>query len=197
MSVAREDVELLAAIREGHPDAFDRFVERWGPRLLAFGRRMCRHREDGEDVFQETLVRAYQALEDLRDPGALRSWLFRVAANQCRMKRRREPPQRELPLEELKPPGWSEGQPVELADWSRLPSDDARRAEIREWIEEGLSELSPVLRMVVLLRDVEGLDTRETADALAIEESAVKMRLHRGRMALRRHLGEKLGETAA
>lgn len=182
------DARLLEAISEGRPDAFDAFVDRYGRRILAFGLRMCGQREDAEDVFQETLLKAFQSLEKVNDPGAVRTWLFRVASNQCLMKRRREAPKREVPLESYKPDGFDLGEPAEIADWSRLPEDEARRTELHAALEGALQALAPELRIVVLLRDVEGLSTRETAEALSLGASAVKMRLHRARLALREHL---------
>lgn len=182
------DEELLEAISEGRPDAFDAFVQRYGRRILAFGLRMCGQREDAEDVFQETLLKAYQGLANVKDPGAVRTWLFRVASNQCLMKRRREGPRREVSLESYKPAGVDFGEPAEIPDWSHLPDDEAHQAELQAALEGALGTLAPELRMVVLLRDVEGLSTRETAEALRLGNSAVKMRLHRARLALREHL---------
>ncbi len=193
-----DDARLLQAIRSGAPGAFDAFVDRYGRRLMAFGMRMCGQRQDAEDVFQDTLLKAYKSLEDLRDPAALRTWLFRIVANQCRMKRRKEIPSRELPLDDLGPPGWEgngspdgewgEGIPQAVFDWSHLPEAAAERAQMREALETALAELPPDYRMVVLLRDLEGLSTREAADALGLGLSAAKMRLHRGRLALRKRL---------
>lgn len=184
------DEELLDAVNRRDPGAFDAFVDRYGRRLMAFGIRMCRNREDAEDVFQETLLIAFEGLQDLREPKALRTWLFRVAANACRMQRRKEARRGEISLEELKPSGWEDGYVPEIPDWSDLPEDSAERLELREALEEGLSTLPEHYRIVVLLRDVEGLSTKQTADILGLRTPAVKMRLHRARMALRQHLEE-------
>lgn len=191
-----DDAQLLKAVSESRPGAFDAFVDRYGRRLLAFGRRMCRTPQDAEDVFQETLLKAYQGLAAVRDPGAVRTWLYRVVSTQCLMKRRKERPEREIPLESYKPEGLDFGEPVEIPDWSHLPEDYARRVELHAALEEALAELPAELRVVVLLRDVEGLSTREAADALDLGVSAVKMRLHRARLALREHL-ERHYEKAA
>ncbi len=185
------DERLLDAAQRNEPGAFDAFVERYGRRLLAFGVRMCGHREDAEDVFQETLLKAYQGLANLRDPGAVRTWLFRVAANQCLMKRRAENKGagRPLSLDSLKPPGWEDGRLPEIADWSDLPEEGAARAELRQGLEQALFELPADHKVVVILRDVEGLTTEETARALGVRVPTVKMRLHRARLALRERLG--------
>jgi RNA polymerase sigma-70 factor (ECF subfamily) len=185
-----DDAELLAAIERGDPGAFDMFVDRYGRRLMAFGQRMCRHREDAEDVFQETLLTAYKGLGKLRDPGSVRTWLFRVASNACLMKRRKRARTREISLDDFKPAGWDDGYVPEIPDWSKVPEGSAERAELRSALEAGFSELPPDYRIVMLLRDVEGLSTRETAEALGVREPTVKMRLHRARMAMRHLLGE-------
>lgn len=182
-----DDRQLLEAVQNRDPVAFDALVERYGHRLLAFGMRMCGHREDAEDVYQETLIKAFEALADLRDPGAVRTWLFRVAANQCRMNRRKVPPGRDLSLTDQ---GDVDGGdvPAVLADVSSLPVNEALRSELRAALDEALAELPVEHRLVVVLRDLEDLNTQETADALGISKSAVKMRLHRGRHVLRRYL---------
>ena len=182
------DEQLLEAVKRDDPGAFDAFVDRYGRRLMAFGVRMCGHHEDAEDVFQETLLKAFQGLKDLREPKAVRTWLYRVAANACRMKRRKEKPSREISLDDLKPSGWEDAMTPEIPDWSDLPDDATERAKLRDALEEEISQLPPDYRLVLLLRDVEGLSTQETADALQVRVPAVKMRLHRARMVLRSQL---------
>ena len=184
------DAELLDAVRDDPQAAFDAFVERWGRRLFAFGLRMCGQHQDAEDVFQETLLQAYNGLESLRDPGALRTWLFRVVSNQCLMKRRKDPPRREIPLDDFKPPGWRDGTPRDIPDWSELPGAAAERSELRDVLDRAIGRLPKDLRIVLLLRDLEGLSTPETAEVLGLGASAVKMRLHRARLMLRQWLSE-------
>jgi RNA polymerase sigma-70 factor (ECF subfamily) len=184
------DAQLLAAVSSDAPGAFDAFVERYGKRLLAFGLRMCGQREDAEDVFQDTLLKAYQGLSDLRDPGALRTWLYRVASNQCLMKRRQAGARREISLDDFEPDLLASQLSAEVVDWSDLPEAAAARAQLQQTLEKAILELPADFRLVVLLRDVEGLSTRETAAALEIGEPAVKMRLHRARLALRASLAD-------
>ncbi len=183
------DEELLAAIAEERPGAFDAFVERYGRRLLAFGLRMCRHQEDAEDVFQETLFKAYQSLSRLEDPRALGTWLFRIVSRQCLMKRRKEVPGREISIDETPAPGSERDlPPFEIPDAAHLPDDDTLQAELHEALQEAIDRLPSDHRIVVLLRDVEGFSTRETAEILEVGLSAVKMRLHRAHQALREEL---------
>ena len=194
------DAELLAAIERGEEGAFDTFVERYGRRLFAFGVQMCGQHEDAEDVFQETLLRAFRSLESVRDPGAVRTWLYRVVANQCLMMRRRDKPERNLPLdpEDLDrafSPGLGRAGKGDRADIApgllraaELPEDAAVRSELRRELDAALRLLPKNLRIVLLLREVEGLSTKETAEVLDLGESAVKMRLSRARRQLREGL---------
>lgn len=182
------DEAILAAVQAGDPRAFDRFVERFGNRIYAFGIRMCGHREDAEDVFQETLITVFRKIQTLREPGALTTWLYRIVANGCLTRRRKSKfaPVAELSLEDLLPMGGVEDGPV-------LPEGDGPvealyRNELSHALEKAVRDLPPDYRVIWLMRDVEGLSTEETAQALGLGISNVKMRLHRARLALRRDL---------
>jgi RNA polymerase sigma-70 factor (ECF subfamily) len=180
---------VLRDVQQGVAGAFERFVDTFGNRIYAFGMRMCGQREDAEDVFQDTLVTAYRSLTSLREPRALTSWLYRSVANACLMKRRKSKfaPMRELSLEELLPKGGvvDEGPilPNELG-----PESAAYRRELGEALDVAVRDLPPEYRIVWLMRDVEGLSTEETAEALDLGVSNVKMRLHRARLVLRQKL---------
>jgi len=184
------DRALAEALIAGRPEAFEPFVERFGPLILSFGRRMCGQRADAEEVLQETLMKAYLSLKDLRDPGALKTWVYRVAANAClKMRRRgRSEPKREISLEELLPRAGEEGGPPQIADWSDVPLDRLLQGELKTKLEEAILSLPKDYRIVLVLRDQEGLGTRETAEILGISETMAKVRLHRARLALRKAL---------
>ncbi len=191
------DLALLEAVQRGDPGAFDRFVDRWGGRVMAFGRRMCGHQEDAEDVYQETLLKAFQGLDRLREPKALRTWLYRVVATQCLMTRRKLPSKREVSLDAVAEEGWKGVRFEDLPPCCDLPIESAQRSEMRTHLTRALAELTPETRIVFLLRDVEGLTTAETADVLSIGASAVKMRLMRARRQLRDALAGALGVSPA
>jgi RNA polymerase sigma-70 factor (ECF subfamily) len=186
-----EDAELLERIRRDDPGAFEAFVERFGDRIYRFGLRMCGHREDAKDVLQDTLIQAYKSLGTLEHPQALRSWLYRVASNACLMMRRKGKfePDRELSLEELAP-GRDEGLPVEIPDPATLPDEAAEKAEWQRRVHEAIGDLPPAYRIVLIMRDIEQLSTREVGEALGLDESAVKMRLHRARLRVKQRLEE-------
>jgi RNA polymerase sigma-70 factor (ECF subfamily) len=181
------DAELLEAIRKDAPGAFEAFVDRYGGRILAFGMRVCGEREDARDVLQDTLFQAYRRLRQLEHPEALRSWLYRVAANACLMRRRRGgyATDREVSLDDLRP---ESVRPTEIPDPSALPDAVAARRELQERLAGAVSDLPASLRIVLVMRDMEQLSTAEVAEALGIGEPAVKMRLHRARLKVRERL---------
>jgi len=191
MTDAGTDTILLEKIRNGDPDAFDRFVDRYGDRIYGFGMHVCGEREDARDIAQDTLLQAFRSLKELKDAGALRTWLYRVASNACLMKRRKSKfaPARELSLEELMPAG-PDAASIEIPDTSAMPDQAAERAETQRVVREAIRELPANYRIVLILRDIEQLSTRETAEALGIAETAVKMRLHRARLRVRNRLAE-------
>jgi RNA polymerase sigma-70 factor (ECF subfamily) len=195
----REDEAVLEAVRAGEATAFNRFVDRFGSRIYSFGIRMCGQREDAEDVFQETLLAVFKKIQTLREPGALTTWLYRVVANSCWSRRRKSKfaPDKELSLEELLPMGGViEDGPV-LPEQAG-PMESVYRQELVEALEKAVRDLSPEYRVVWLMRDVEGLSTEETAEALNLGISNVKMRLHRARLMLRQQLaGFHPEETAS
>jgi RNA polymerase sigma-70 factor (ECF subfamily) len=185
-----DDRTLAESLIAGRPEAFEPFVERFGPLIRSFGRRMCGHRDDGDEVLQETLMKAYLSLKELRDPGALRTWVYRVAANAClKMRRRgRSEPKREISLDEVLPGPGGDGAPPQVADWSGLPLDHLLRGELKARLEREILALPKDYRITLLLRDQESLSTRDTAEILGISETLVKVRLHRARLALRKAL---------
>ena len=180
----------------GEAGAFDRFVEYFRPKLFQYSWLMCGHREDAEEVAQETLLKVFENGEQLREPDKIRSWVFRIAKNACFMKRRKSvfAPARELSLDEFLPAKHQDGNRVrlEIADWSSLPDGKAIRSEMRELLEKAIRELPDAYRSVILLRDMEELSTQETAQILDVSDDVVKTRLHRARLAIRQKLDEHL-----
>src|SRR5208283_4988188 len=142
------------------------FVSGFHARLSQYSFLMCGHREDAEEVAQETLLKVFESIDQLRDPNRLKSWVFRIAKNECLMKRRRSifAPSAELSLDALKPRKLGDSEPVkiEIADWSALPEDILLDAELQDAVARAIQQLPETYRSVVLLRDVEELSTEET-----------------------------------
>lgn len=189
---------LAEALIAGKPEAFEPFVERFGPLIMNFGRRMCGQRDDAEEVLQETLLQAYLSLKDLREPAALRTWVYRVASNAClRMRRRgKHDPDREIPLSEVLPQAMADGSPPRIGDWSEIPLDSLLRGELKEHLDQAILDLPQDFRIVLILRDQEGFSTRETAEILGISEPLAKVRLHRARLAMRKTLAGYLEQSS-
>lgn len=187
-----DDVDLARDLLSGKEEAFDRFLERFRTKIFQYSYLMCGQREDAEEVSQETLLKVFEKLDQLKEPENIRAWVFRIAKNACLMKRRKSvfAPERELSLEELIPAGDGEGveRKLQLADWSALPETQALNSELRDVLERAIGELPEIYRSVILLRDVEELTTEEAAQVLEVGTDVVKTRLHRARLAVRKKL---------
>jgi RNA polymerase sigma-70 factor (ECF subfamily) len=188
---ATGDTELAQGLMEGAPGAFERFVGTYWPKLFRYSFTMCGQREDAEEIAQETLLKVFENLQQLREPQHLKPWLFRIAKNACLMKRRKSvfAPASELSLDELRPTKDGDRK-LEIADWSALPDDLASNAELHRALDYAVRGLPELYRAVFLLRDVEGLTVEQAAHVLDISPDAVKQRLHRARLALRKTLDE-------
>ena len=187
-----DEVELARDLLAGKADAFDRFVEVFRSKIFQYALMMCGHREDAEEVAQDTLFKVFENFDQLREPERVRAWVFRIARNACYMKRRKSvfAPAQELSLDDLLPHSEQDGghRKLEIADWSALPDDQVLRAELHDVIQQAIQGLPEIYRAVILLRDVEELNTDETAQVLDISPESVKTRLHRARLAVRQKL---------
>lgn len=192
------ETRLARRLMEGDASAFDPFVDHFQAKLFQYSFLMCGHREDAEEVAQETLLKAFHSFQQLREPEHVKAWIFRIAKNFCHMKRRRSvyAPERELSLDELMPARAGEGQ-IEIADWSQLPDASVLQTEMRETLRDAIAGLPEMYRAVLLLRDVEGLSGAETAAVLDVSVDVVKQRLHRARLAVRQKLDSYLRRAEA
>jgi RNA polymerase sigma-70 factor (ECF subfamily) len=191
-----DQARLVDDLRRGDPGAFSALVDQYGGRHYNFAARMCRNDEDAKDVLQDTLLAAARSVAGFRAEGALSTWLFRIAVNACRKMHRRGKfePYRHLSLDEFLP---SESEAaVSLSARQETPETVLARTDLRGALEDGIALLPRAYRAVLILRDLEGLSTQETAEALGLTPVAVKVRLHRARLFLRQRLvTERPGET--
>jgi len=189
-----EDLQVARDLLARKPEAFDTFVNTYHLKLFQYSYLMCGQREDAEEISQETLLQVFKSLDQLRDPAHLKRWVFRIAKNECLMKRRKSifAPRRELSLSEFMPARMAHEEKIEIADWAHLPEDELLRSELKTTLRQAISELPEIYRSVLLLRDVEGLRSDETAEVLEISVDTVKQRLHRARLALRAKLDDYL-----
>jgi RNA polymerase sigma-70 factor (ECF subfamily) len=180
---APPDLELIDALRRGEAGATERFLDIYMPRVFSFGMLVCGHREDAEDIAQESLLSALKAVPELRAPESFHVWLFRIVKRACYRQRglhRNQGPA--VSLEDLPDAG------AELEGGAAWPDAMLLREETRRRVQEALATLPAEDRLIVLLRDFEELSTPEVAKIMDLGESAVKMRLHRARLKLRRVL---------
>ena len=180
----------------GDAEAFDRFVEHFRAKIFHYSWLMCGHREDAEEVAQDTLLKVFENFGQLREPERVRPWVFRIARNACLMKRRKSvfAPSQELSLDDFLPAMDREGghAKLQIADWSGLPDRQILQSEMKQVLDQAIGALPENYKSVILLRDVEELSTLETAQLLDLTEDVVKTRLHRARLAVRQKLDEYL-----
>jgi RNA polymerase sigma-70 factor (ECF subfamily) len=195
------DAELVRRAKSGDLAAFEELVNRYERRIWTLAKRMVQHREDAEDVTQETFLTALEHLDELRDEERFGAWLVQIATRHAFrvLERRKRFPTQSLDELTEETDGDEEGtipHPEFIADWRENPEELLMRAETRQLIEQALNELPEKYRAVFLLRDVEGLSVKETAQALGISEANVKVRLLRARLQLREKLTRYFGDEA-
>jgi RNA polymerase sigma-70 factor, ECF subfamily len=195
------ETALARALLAGEPGAFDQFVAHFQSKVFNYTYLMCGHREDAEEVAQETLLKVFEKIDKLREPEHVRAWVFQIARNECYMKRRKSvfAPSEELSLDQFLPSRTpdGDGRKIEIADWSSLPEDTVLNAELAGELRSAIASLPENYKSVLLLRDVEGLSGEETAQVLEISVDAVKTRLHRARLAVRQQLDSYLRVSEA
>ena len=181
-----KDFELIRAINSGRFDRFPDLVKRYEQKLYNFSLRMCRDGADAEDTVQETFLNVFRYLKDFRYETKFKNWLYRVAARTCIKKRRKSKfaPERELSLDEFYPQDEAEG-PNQVPNWALMPLDKLLNDELLDKINQAIFSLPEKYRLVIVLRDIEGFSTAETAQILNLSAANVKVRLHRARLFLR------------
>jgi RNA polymerase sigma-70 factor (ECF subfamily) len=183
----------LEALIAGDRAEFARLVDEYSSPIYRLGMRMLGNPQDAEDVLQNTFINALTHIQNFEGRSSLATWLYRIAANEALMLIRKKKP--EVNLDDVQ--GGDEAEdlkPSQFVDWSALPEDELLAGEGKKALDEAIRTLPESLRIVFLLRDVEGLSIRETADALNLTETNVKTRLLRARMALRESLSAYYGE---
>jgi len=185
----------LDALRRGDREAFAQMVETYSPQVFRLASHMLHDPQEAEDVLQETFLNAFRAIGRFEGRSSLGTWLYRIAANQALMRLRRRAPAA-VSIDEPIDNGETEPILRELFDWCCLPEEEFMTAEAQDQLETAIGGLSPALKAVFVLRDLEGLSTLETAEALEISEAAVKTRLLRARLQLRESLSAYFTERA-
>ena len=191
------DAALVERLRSGDPQAFEVLVREYGGRMLATARRFVGTDEEARDVLQEACLAAFRAIDTFRDAARLSTWLHRIVINAALMRLRRRRRRREESIESLLPRFDEGGRWAESAShWNTSSDVLLERRETRAMVRNAIDRLPVNYRSVLFLRDIEELDTGETASLLGVTPNTVKIRLHRARQALRTLLQQEfLRET--
>jgi RNA polymerase sigma-70 factor (ECF subfamily) len=192
----RADIEqAILLLKRGDAGAMEKAVALLQQSVFSFSMRVCGQRQDAEDTMQEVLVKSLPYLAKFDSSKALAVWLYKVAKNRCLMSRRRSKfaPKVELSLEELMP---------DRDDFERLdgrisvsPEGAAIRGEEGQRLREAIRSLPPHYRIVLVLRDMEGLTDEEVAEITGLRQGTIRVRLHRARLFVRKELAKLNGST--
>jgi RNA polymerase sigma-70 factor (ECF subfamily) len=191
-----DDLALIHRAQSGDFGAFERLVGRLQGRVYAVAYRILGQTQDAEDVVQQTFLGLIEHIDTFRGESAVATWVLRIATNfALKVLRKR----RGLPMVSLDDGDESFASvphPEFIAAWREPPDVLAERTEMRELLDRAIAELDDKYRVVFVLRDIEGLSTEETAEALGLSISNVKVRLLRARLQLRERLTRELGDEA-
>jgi RNA polymerase sigma-70 factor (ECF subfamily) len=183
----------IEALRNGDRAEFARLVDAYSAPIYRLGLRMLGNEQDAEDVLQNTFLNALTHLSSFEGRSSILTWLYRIAVNESLMTMRRGKP--EINIDDVEPSDDTDDlSQTQFVDWGSLPEDMLLSAEGKQALDHAIQTLPENLRMVFLLRDIQELSIKETADALGLTESNVKIRLLRARLSLREQLSVYYGE---
>lgn len=191
MSELLQQTFSIEALRSGDRDEFARLVDAYSGPVYRLGLRMLGREQDAEDVLQNTFVKILQHIKGFEERSSLSTWIYRIAANEALMMLRKMRP--EVNLDEQNVNDDEDFMPVQFVDWGALPEEILESGEAKDYLESAIKDLPEPLRVVFILRDIEGLSIKETSEALNLTETNVKTRLLRARLNLREKLSVYYG----
>jgi RNA polymerase sigma-70 factor, ECF subfamily len=181
------DVALVERVRAGDISAYDTLVRKYERQIFRIAQHITQNREDAEDVMQDAFLKAYEKLDQFQGNSKFYTWLVRISVNESLMRLRKRRTGKMVSIDE--DVETEEGSvPRDLADWAPDPEQNYTQTELGEILEKTIKGLPPGFRVVFELRDVQGLSTEDTAEALGLSIPAVKSRLLRARLQLRERL---------
>ena len=188
------DAELVAALRREEPDAAERLVERYGDRVYRLAMRITGLNEDAEEAAQDALWTVARKIHMFKGESAFGSWIYRITANAAYQKlRTRRQKSAEIALDDVLPALDGDGRHFEpMDDWSNRVDEQALQGELRGVLQRAIDGLPADYRTALVLHDVEGLSNPDIAEALGISLPAVKSRVHRSRLFVRKQIADYL-----
>jgi RNA polymerase sigma-70 factor (ECF subfamily) len=191
---ATDEMALVHAAKRGDVSAFEQLVKLYDHNIFRIAQHITQSREDTEDVVQDAFLKAYKNLDRFQENSKFYTWLVRIAVNESLMKLRRRRTDRTVSLDEDIETE-EDTIPREVSDWSPNPEQLYKQGELKDILGKTIHGLPASFRTVFVLRDVEGLSTEETAEALELSIPAVKSRLMRARLHLRERLNRYFRKT--
>jgi RNA polymerase sigma-70 factor (ECF subfamily) len=190
-TVEREK-ELIARIITGETDLFHELIRPYERMVYLSILAMLRNDQEAEDAAQEVMVNAFRHLKNFRGDAKFSTWLVTIAMNEARQRLRKAKAAQLESLDEDKEDREGDFTPAVLTDWREIPSEALEKKEMRQKLRQAVEQLPPIYREVLVLRDLEEMNQEETAAALGIPVTLVKVRLHRARMMLQKILAPVL-----
>jgi RNA polymerase sigma-70 factor (ECF subfamily) len=188
------DNELVEQAQAGDYQAFEILVSRYEQPLYATAWHLTHNHHDAQDVVQNAFMSAMEHLASFRQDASFSTWVTRIAINFALKLLRSRRQRRAVALDVPDDDGHAMPVPEYIADWKDDPAKTVQRRELRAILDDAVWQLSDGQRLVFVLRDVQGLSVRETAQMLDLTENNVKVRLLRARLALRESLTKKFGD---
>lgn len=189
------DEELVHRVRAGETEQFEFLVKRYASKVYGLAMRLTRNPSDSEDAVQEAFLLVYTKLDGFRGESAFGTWLYKVALNSIYMKLRQRKHAAEENIDDYLPKfdehGMMQGMVRKFGD---NPEGEAIRQQSGDAVREAIEKLPAEYRIVLVARDIDDLSSEETAEALGLTVAAVKSRLHRARLFLRKHLENRFAK---
>jgi RNA polymerase sigma-70 factor, ECF subfamily len=185
--VKRDEAQIIASILAGNRELYHQLVQPYELSVYRMAMSFMKNETEAEDVAQEAFLKAFRDLANFRGESKFSTWLISITLNEARRRLRRQSTVRMESLDEPPDEG-AKVSPALLRDWREIPSESLERREVRALLQKAIEGLSPIYREVLVLRDIEELSVEETAGALAISISSVKVRLHRAVSCCKRSL---------
>ena len=186
------ETECIRRVLAGEKHLFHELIRPCERSIFLLLLSLLKNESDAEDAAQDTVIKVLQNLHLFRGDAQFRTWVLSIARNEGLARLRKQGIRREESLDENTDEQTGDYTPAILTSWREVPVEALEQKELREMLRAAIEKLPEIYRNIVLLRDIEEMDIRETAVALGISEGAVKVRLHRARAMLQRELAPKL-----
>jgi len=183
----------LEALKAGDRNEFAHLVDKYSGSIYRLALKILNDPQDAEDILQETFVKAFRYLSTFEGRSSLSTWLYRIAVNEALMLVRKRQPDRTSIDEEIETDD-GDLEPLQIVDWHNLPEEELLSDETHHMLDIAIQRLPQTLRIVFILRDIQDLSVKETAEALNLSQPAVKTRLLRARLRLREYLSAYFAE---